>query len=52
MSQQIVVPVEELVSEGAAKSLKRKEILSRGRELGRVLHVSEAFSKYPAEEED
>ena len=31
---------------------EKKNIVSRGRKLGRVLHVSEAFSKYPVEKED
>ena len=30
----------------------RKEIIARARELNLVLHVSEAFKRYPVEEED
>ena len=30
---------------------RAKELISRGRKLGRVLHVSEAFRMYPTEEE-
>ena len=29
-----------------------KKIVARGRENGRVLHISEAFKMYPVEEED
>ena len=31
---------------------RAKEIIARGREKGRVLHVSEAFKKYPVREEE
>jgi len=32
-------------------SNNRGELISRGRELGQVLNVAEAFKKYPAEDE-
>ena len=32
-------------------STNRSELISRGRELGQVLNVAEAFIKYPVEEE-
>jgi len=34
-----------------AASNNRSELISRGRELGQVLNVAEAFKKYPAEDE-
>jgi len=34
-----------------AASTNRNELISRGRELGLVLNVAEAFKKYPVEEE-
>jgi len=33
-------------------TIRRKDLIARGRESGRVLHVSEAFTKYPVENED
>jgi DNA-damage-inducible protein J len=34
-----------------ATSRDRKELISRGRELGRVSNVAEAFEKYPVKDE-
>jgi len=31
---------------------RTKKIIARGREKGRVLHFSEAFRRYPVEEEE
>ena len=38
-------------SPAKAPTRDRKALISRGREMGQVLNVAEAFKKYPAEDE-
>ena len=46
------IPFTIKANDSSQETRSRKELIARGREAGRVLHVSEAFTKYPVEDED